>query len=171
MKMNGGQILGATLVLGALGLIGWQATKESSSVTFYTPAEIYATPDKFVGKTFRVAGLVLSGTKNWDADSRNLKFRMTDLNGHEFSVNYNGIPPDLFKEGQGVVIEGKIASNNLKENNTLNASLLMVKHSEEYDTKQDHSKLKEAKLLDSILMNQKVEKRAENDPAAGKSVY
>ncbi|MCA2961959.1 MAG: cytochrome c maturation protein CcmE [Silvanigrellales bacterium] len=156
MKVNGGQIVGAGLVLGSLALIGWQATKQESSVTFFTPAEVYASPEKFDDKLFRVSGLVLGGTKNWNASEKHLSFRMTDLKGHEFNVSYRGVPPDLFKEGQGVVVEGRLANTNLTQDNTLHATLLMVKHSEVYDSEKDHSQLREAKLLDSILKDEKL---------------
>lgn len=159
MKLNSGQIIGAVLVVGSLVLIAVQATNQESSVTFYTPAEVYSDPAKFVGKTFRVSGLVLGGTKQWDADKRLLQFRMTDLKGHEFSVSYKGTPPDLFKEGQGVVVEGKLTSRNLTQDNGFNATLLMVKHSEVYDSSQDHTKMREAKLLDSILKDEKLTKK------------
>lgn len=157
-KVNSGQIVGAVLVVGSLALIGWQATQQESSVTFFTPAEVYASPEKFENKLFRVSGLVLGGTKGWDGENKVLTFRMTDLKGHEFNVVYKGVPPDLFKEGQGVVVEGRLATPNLQADNTLNATLLMVKHSEVYDTEKDHSQLREAKLLDSILKDEQTKK-------------
>jgi cytochrome c-type biogenesis protein CcmE len=155
-KINGGQIVGTVLVVGSLALIGWQATKQESSVTFFTPAEVYASPERFDDKLFRVSGLVLGGTKNWNGAEKHLTFRMTDLKGHEFNVSYRGVPPDLFKEGQGVVVEGRLASTNLVQDNTLHATVLMVKHSEVYDTEKDHSQLREAKLLDHMLKDEKV---------------
>ncbi|BBH51895.1 cytochrome c maturation protein CcmE [Fluviispira sanaruensis] len=158
MKLNGGQIAGILIVVGSLGLITYQATRSESTVTFFTPAEVYANPLKFEGKLFRVSGLVQKGTKTWDAQTNDLNFQITDLEGHDFNVHYKGIPPDLFKEGQGVVVEGKLYSKTgmLKKDNLIQANLLMVKHSEVYDTKEDHTKLKEAKLLDSILKDQKI---------------
>jgi cytochrome c-type biogenesis protein CcmE len=156
MKINAGQAIGVGMVVTALGLIAWQATKQESSVTFFTPAEVYASPEKFNQKSFRVSGLVLGGTKSWNAPAKLLSFRMTDLKGHEFNVVYHGVPPDLFKEGQGVVVEGRLAATDLKQDNTFNATLLMVKHSEVYDTKTDHSQMREAKLMDQILKDEKV---------------
>jgi cytochrome c-type biogenesis protein CcmE len=155
-KLNKAQWVGALLIAGSIGLIVFQATSAESSVTFYTPAEVYADPGKFEGKTFRVSGLVLGGTKSWDAATRTLEFRMTDMGGHEFKVTYIGTPPDLFKEGQGVVVEGKLHSTDLKQDNRLKATLLMVKHSEVYDTSKDHSQLREAKLLDSIKKDEQI---------------
>lgn len=152
MKINKGQIAAAVIVTLSLGLIIFQATRGQSTVTFYTPEEVYKKHDEFSGRLFRVSGLVLKGTKTWDAQTSELNFRMTDLQGHDFFVHYKGLPPDLFKEGQGVVVEGTLANDWNKK--LVNADLLMVKHSEVYDTKQDHAKMREAKLLDSILKTQ-----------------
>lgn len=156
IKLNAGQSIGLALILGSIGLIAWQATKQSSSVTFFTPGEVYAQPESFANKAFRVSGLVLAGTKSWSADDRKLKFRMTDLQGHDFKVTYIGTPPDLFKEGQGVVVEGKLDAND-PEKKSINATLLMVKHSEVYDTQTDKANLREAKLLDSIRKDENLD--------------
>ncbi|KAB8039212.1 hypothetical protein GCL60_10185 [Silvanigrella paludirubra] len=160
MKLNGGQIAGLLIVVGSLSLIIYQATRSESSVTFYTPAEVYANPIKFDGKLFRVSGLVLTGSKQWDPKASDLKFKITDLEGHDFQIHYKGIPPDLFKEGQGVVVEGRLIGNPdaTQKEKLISANLLMVKHSEVYDTKKDHKQMKEAKLLDSILKDQNIEK-------------
>ena len=64
------------------------------------------------------------------------------------------LPPDLFKEGQGVVVEGRLSNLDLKVDSTIQANLLMVKHSEVYDTKNDHSKMREARLVDDILKHE-----------------
>lgn len=153
MKITKAHIVGIALIVMSLGGIIYQATRSESSVTFYTPQEVYANPLQFENKLFRVSGLVEHGSKVWDAPNRNLSFSMTDLKGHGFLVHYRGIPPDLFKEGQGVVVEGRLVSlqpGGEPQKRLLEANLLMVKHSEVYDTKTDHSKLREAKLLDSI---------------------
>jgi cytochrome c-type biogenesis protein CcmE len=153
MKLSKASIFGITIIAVSLGLIIYQATKSESSVTFYTPEEVYANPKQFENKLFRVSGLVVRGSKIWDAKSSFLKFLITDLKGHDFHVNYKGIPPDLFKEGQGVIVEGYLQSISSKQ---IEADLLLVKHSEVYDTKVDHSQLRQAKLIESILKDQKV---------------
>ncbi len=152
IKINHGQIVGAIIITLSLGLIIYQATRSQSSVTFYTPAEVYTNPNSFTDKLFRVSGLVLKGSRSWNPQTSELNFRMTDLQGHDFAVHYKGLPPDLFKEGQGIVVEGKLSGN--WEQKLINADLLMVKHSEVYDTKKDHTQMREAKLLDSILKNE-----------------
>lgn len=169
MKLNGGQIAGILIVLGSLSLIVYQATRSESTVTFYTPAEVYENPVKFQNKVFRLSGLVLNGTKEWDGNNLDLKFKISDLQGHEFNIHYKGLPPDLFKEGQGVVVEGKLLSKTgiLQKDNLIQANMLMVKHSEVYDTKKDHSKLKEAKLLDSILKDQNLSAQTQPNSSSG----
>ncbi|NBO37050.1 cytochrome c maturation protein CcmE [bacterium] len=154
MKFTRPQMIAVSVIALALGSIVYKALQPESSVTFFTPAEVYAAPQKFVDRTFRVSGLVLNGTKDWDGMNKVLKFRMSDLKGHDFSVVYKGIPPDLFKEGQGVVVEGRLSNLDLKVDSTIQANLLMVKHSEVYDTKNDHSKMREARLVDDILKHE-----------------
>jgi cytochrome c-type biogenesis protein CcmE len=151
-KFNMGQLIAVLVILLSLFVIIYQATRSESTVTFYTPAEVYQNHDQFNSKLFRVSGLVVKGSRVWNASKTELFFKMTDLQGHDFTVHYKGLPPDLFKEGQGVVVEGNLDSDwNQK---LIVADLLMVKHSEVYDTKKDHSKMREAKLLDSILQNE-----------------
>ncbi len=160
------KIIGIFAIIASLGLIAFQATKNESTVTFFTPEEVYANPVDFEKKIFRVSGLVLEGSKNWNSKTNILTFKIGDLKGHEFIVTYKGVPPDLFKERQGVIVEGRLnessttpvisgqgaasqstASNPLK----IHANLLMVKHSEVYDTQGDHSEMREMRLRESLF--------------------
>lgn len=149
------KIIGIFAITSSLGLIAFQATKNESTVTFFTPEEVYANPSSFEQKTFRVSGLVLEGSKEWDPKTKLLTFKISDLKGHDFTVSYKGVPPDLFKERQGIVVEGKIIKNIEKSSDEsplhLNANLLMVKHSEVYDTKGDHSEMREIRLRESLF--------------------
>ena len=65
---------------------------------------------------------------DWNPKELELNFVITDYQGHEFSVYHKGIKPDMFKEGQGVVVEGRFDETNQK----FMSRTLMVKHSEEY---------------------------------------
>ena len=80
MRLSGSKIFGIVLIIASVTLIALQATRNESSVTFYTPEEIYATPGKFSNKTFRVSGLVLHGSKQWDAETQNLAFKISSSN-------------------------------------------------------------------------------------------
>lgn len=147
------KILGVFIVVFSLGMIAYQATKNESSVTFFTPAEVYANPSQFEKRTFRVSGLVLEGSKKWNPSTQMLDFQMSDLNGHVFTVSYKGMPPDLFKERQGVIVEGRLQNSSAPLH--IAANLLMVKHSEIYDTKEDHSEMREIKLRETLFYETK----------------
>ena len=150
MKLGRERGIALAVITASLGLVAFQATRGGMSVTFHTPEEVYRDPAAFAGRTFRVSGLVLGGTRSWDARARLLTFRMTDLQDHEFLVSYRGMPPDLFKEGQGVIVEGALTGD-LTSPYPLQASQLMVKHSEVYDTQRDHTNLREARLASSLF--------------------
>lgn len=144
------KVIGIAVVCLSLGLIAFQATKNESTVTFFTPEEVYANPAQFQNKIFRVSGLVHENSKTWDSKTKTLTFTMSDLKGHDFFVEYKGMPPDMFKERQGVVVEGRLVQSSQKPLE-LNASLLMVKHSEVYNTEGDHSQMREIKLRESLF--------------------
>jgi cytochrome c-type biogenesis protein CcmE len=72
---------------------------------------------------------------------------MTDLKGHEIKVHHNGTPPDMFKEGQGVVAEGRIEDGG----KALVARSLMVKHSEEYKKAGGNHSSMDKELLERSL--------------------
>ena len=103
--------IAATLVLGAL---------RENIVFFYTPSEIPADAD---GKSIRLGGLVKRRSVNIDGLKSN--FIVTDGDA-ELAVSFDGALPSLFREGQGVVVEGRIS------NGLLTASNVLAKHDETY---------------------------------------
>ena len=107
------------------------------TVFFYTPAEVLASPAEFEDKTIRIGALVEQGSVDWNAQAIQLSFKITEDGKKSIPVYYAGVKPDLFREGQGVVVEGKM--NGLR----FEASQLLVKHSEEYKVKTEHKKSKE----------------------------
>lgn len=99
----------------------------SNLVFFYSPTEVLegkvaVTP----GKTIRIGGLVEQGSVRRSHDGLKVDFVVTDLN-KKLPVHYEGILPDLFREGQGVVAQGKILSDN-----RFIASEVLAKHDEKY---------------------------------------
>ena len=103
----------------------------SSIDLFYTPGEILygkretqQVPE--VGQRLRVGGMVMPGTVVRDPDSLKVTFTVYDAEG-EIDVSYEGILPDLFKEGQGVVVQGE-----LEKNNHVLAKEVLAKHDENY---------------------------------------
>ena len=97
---------------------------EENVVYFLTPTEIYNKTDISFKKKIRVGGLVKINSVN--KDETTINFIITDLN-NEIIVSYNGLVPNLFSEGKGVVAEGK-----LKDKKYFIADKILAKHDEHY---------------------------------------
>ena len=97
---------------------------EKNLVYFLSPTEIYNKTDITLDKKIRIGGLVKKNSVSKNNTSVN--FIITDLK-KEISVSYNGIVPNLFSEGKGVVAEGK-----LKDKKYFIADKILAKHDENY---------------------------------------
>jgi len=94
---------------------------EENVVYFFSPTEIYNKTNISFEKKIRIGGLV-----KLDSVKKNNTFIITDLK-NEILVSYNGIVPNLFSEGKGVVAEGK-----LKDKKYFIADKILAKHDENY---------------------------------------
>lgn len=117
-----GLTLTITLVLYAL---------RSNIDLFYTPGEIlYGKRETqqrpVVGQRLRVGGMVMPGSVRREPNSLKVNFSIYDAEG-SVDVSYEGILPDLFREGQGVVVQGELG-----EKNHLLAKEVLAKHDENY---------------------------------------
>ena len=92
---------------------------------FYTPSQV-AMGEVEVGRRFRIGGMVKEGSFVSDSDSLKVRFEATDY-AHVVPVEYEGILPDLFREGQGIVAEGSVDSQGV-----FSASKVLAKHDENY---------------------------------------
>ncbi|MFO1321862.1 MAG: cytochrome c maturation protein CcmE [Burkholderiales bacterium] len=92
---------------------------------FYTPTQV-AAHEAPLARTFRIGGLVESGSVKRDATGVTVRFSVTDT-AKTIPVVYSGILPDLFKEGKGVVAMGKLEQDGL-----FHASEVLAKHDENY---------------------------------------
>ncbi len=108
--------IAATLILRAL---------ESNMSLFITPTEV-AEGRAPAGRAFRIGGLVETGSLARDAQRVGGTFRVTD-GKHTITVSYSGILPDLFKEGRGVVAQGRI-----EDGGRFAATEVLAKHDETY---------------------------------------
>lgn len=134
---NVGLILTALIVLGGFGYLIYGGI-DNNLVYFLTPAELLAKGDSVYDKPVRLGGMVVPGTVKWNAKELDLRFVMRDNKG-TVNVHSSKAPPQMFREGQGVVVEGKLNRAGLFE-----ASSLMVKHSNEYKAPSNMQKPEEA---------------------------
>ena len=111
---------------------------------FYTPSEVVngknddESTKPEVGQRIRVGGMVVAGTVKRDPKSLKVQFDVNDI-GPSITVEYEGILPDLFREGQGIVAQGV-----LKEPTLLHATEVLAKHDENYVPPELGDQLKKA---------------------------
>ena len=119
-----------TIIIGALAGLAIATAlvlnaMRDSMVFFVTPSEVMAMSE-MPERSFRIGGLVEQGSVERDQNSADVVFHVTDTD-KSVVVTYSGILPDLFREGQGVVAEGRIDSSG-----TFHADKVMARHDEEY---------------------------------------
>lgn len=130
-------LIGAASVL-AIGAVALAATALQDTVAFfYAPTDLVEKHVIVEGKSARVGGLVEERSVTHDAAGL-MMFRITDTK-HTVPVVFDGIPPDLFKEGQGVVAEGKFDAQG-----RLVADRVLAKHDENYMPKETYDALRRA---------------------------
>jgi cytochrome c-type biogenesis protein CcmE len=120
-------VLGSLVVMGLSAALVLNALSDTI-IYFYTPsqlAEKQAGPDFNAARALRVGGLVKTGSVK-NLSTGGIRFTITDLT-HEVKVTYHGLVPSLFRDGQGVVAQGKL--NNAGE---LQAITILAKHDEGY---------------------------------------
>ena len=118
----------AAIVVGVLAAVGVAVglvlnAFNSNLVFFYTPTQV-ASKEAPQGRTFRVGGLVQSGSVVRDGVT--VRFVVTDT-AKAVPVKYEGVLPDLFKEGKGVVAQGQLGADG-----TFVAREVLAKHDENY---------------------------------------
>ena len=116
--------LSVLVILAALVIFVILRSLEENVVYFFSPTEIYNKANISVDKQIRIGGLVKKNSVSKNDTSIN--FIITDLK-KEIVVSYNGIVPNLFSEGKGVVAEGK-----LKDKKYFIADKILAKHDENY---------------------------------------
>ncbi len=124
MKIRHWKLAAAGGLLLTLGIVTALVLRafNSNLVFFYTPTQVSAgeAPN---GRTFRVGGMVEAGSVQ--RDGVKVSFRVTDT-AQTMTVAYEGILPDLFKEGKGVVAQGRLVDGRFV------AQEVLAKHDENY---------------------------------------
>jgi len=118
------------LVAGGVAVLGIAAALilnafQSNLVFFYSPTQVAANEAPH-NRSFRIGGLVEQGSVQRQPDGLTVRFVVTDT-AKSIPVMYAGILPDLFKEGKGVVAQGK-----LEPDGVFHASEVLAKHDENY---------------------------------------
>ena len=117
---------GALIVAGlALGIVSFADIGENL-VYYWNPTQLKEAGSKALGADVRLGGVVVVGSLNWDEETNELNFEVTD-GTNTVPVHNSGAPPAMFREGIGVVVEGTMTQKGGFESDRL-----MVKHSNEY---------------------------------------
>ena len=93
---------------------------------FYPPEEIVGGVAP-TDHPIRAGGMVQDGSVQRDSGSLTVEFTITDHNGADFVVSYTGILPDLFREGQGIIVQGELG-----QDGKFMAREVLAKHDENY---------------------------------------
>lgn len=136
----------AAIIGGGLATLGLAAylvlnAFESNLVFFFTPTQI-ASGEAPQNRTFRVGGMVREGSIK--RDNLTVAFVVTDT-AKEVNVSYTGILPDLFREGKGVVAQGKLGADG-----KFVATEVLAKHDENYMPPEAQHAMDQAKAQQTI---------------------
>jgi len=117
-------VAGGALAFIALGNLG------KNLVYYWSPGEMVSKGDQAYGATIRLGGIVQAGSLKWDSHQTQLRFRVADNKepgALSVPVASTEVPPQMFREGIGVVVEGTFDKSGVFTSNRL-----MVNHSNEY---------------------------------------
>jgi cytochrome c-type biogenesis protein CcmE len=140
-------IAGGLAALGAAAAFVLQAFRENL-VFFFTPTQVEAR-EVPQGRPFRIGGMVVPGSLKRQADGVTVQFTVTDT-AKNVPVVYKGLLPDLFKEGKGVVTQGKLGGDGI-----FYASEVLAKHDENYMPPAAADAIKQAQSINAQSINAK----------------
>ncbi len=120
----------ALIIVGGLATLGIATTLvlnafQSNMVFFFSPSQV-AAHEAPRERSFRIGGMVEQGSVQRDEKSLTVKFVVTDF-AQKVPVTYTGLLPDLFREGKGVVAQGKLGPDGV-----FRAEQVLAKHDENY---------------------------------------
>ncbi|MEL7304707.1 MAG: cytochrome c maturation protein CcmE [Myxococcota bacterium] len=134
-------VAGGALAYVALGDI------DENLVYYWEPQELLARGEAGIGKPVRLGGVVKNESVDFDEQSLELTFAVgiaPEQGGPTVNVNATGAPPQMFREGIGVVVEGKY------DGSTFAADRVLVKHSNEYRAPEDEAAADAAQLAETL---------------------
>ncbi|TAN83890.1 MAG: cytochrome c maturation protein CcmE [Gallionella sp.] len=113
---------------------------ESNVNLYFTPTQVFNNEAPH-GRSFRIGGVVQEGSVKRANDGLTVNFVITDTH-KSITVVYKGILPDLFKEGKGVVAQGKMEADGM-----MRAEEVLAKHDENYMPPEAADALKQAQKI------------------------
>ncbi|HEY5547912.1 MAG TPA: cytochrome c maturation protein CcmE [Gemmatimonadaceae bacterium] len=119
-------VVAVVIIVAAFGFLLYGGI-DKNVVFFLTPEELLARGTSAYDVPIRLGGLVAPGSVKWDAEKLDLRFVVMDSGGQSVNVHSTGAPPQMFRDGMGVVVEGRYRKDGVFESTNL-----MVKHSNEY---------------------------------------
>ena len=129
MKKKTPLVIAAVVILAGFGYLLAGGIGENL-VWNVTPTELLAKGDDAYNHPVRLGGQVAPGTLVWDEDRLGVRFMIRDVDGPDIEVHSKGAPTAMFREGIGVVVEGKLMKD--ADRTVFHSTNLMVKHSNEY---------------------------------------
>ncbi|MFW6093578.1 MAG: cytochrome c maturation protein CcmE [Pseudomonadota bacterium] len=115
------------LVAGVAVTAGLVLSALSENLNLFYPPDQIAAGEAPVGAPIRAGGMVRDDSVERDGGDLDVRFVVTDHRGSEFEVSYSGILPDLFREGQGVLVQGELGDDGV-----FHAREVLAKHDENY---------------------------------------
>lgn len=128
-----GLVAGLVVILGGFGYLLYGGIGQNL-VYFVSPEELHAKGDAAWDTPLRLGGQVVPGSVQWNAEELDLRFLLRD-GDYEVTVRSRGAPPQMFRDGIGVVVEGRL----LAGGEVFESTNLMVKHSNEYRAPEEGS--------------------------------
>ena len=147
MKVRHKKLALIVLVVAALGIAVALVLNafNSNLVFFFSPTQV-AAGEAPASRAFRIGGLVEVGSVKREADGLTSRFVVTDT-ARTIPVTYTGILPDLFKEGKGVVAEGRLGADGV-----FAATQVLAKHDENYMPPEAASAIEQAQKAQQTLV-------------------
>lgn len=118
------------MVVVLVAAFGWlmMGNLDKNVVFFLTPNELLAKGTEAIDVPVRLGGQVKAGTVTWDEKALDLRFDIVDTDGKgTIHVQSKGAPPQMFRDGMGVVCEGRFGADSVFQ-----STMLIIKHSNEY---------------------------------------
>jgi cytochrome c-type biogenesis protein CcmE len=115
------------LVVGAAISVTFVLLALNDNINMFYPPDEVVSGGAPVDAQIRAGGMVQDGSVSRSTEGLEVSFVLTDLEDSHFTVIYSGLLPDLFREGQGVIVMGK-----LKEDGVFHADQVLAKHDENY---------------------------------------